>query len=156
MIRGSRGAKSSLRTSFRLRSLVQSLPEPSRKKHRSLCFFAGTPPELWNHFQNLIQNSAKPGPRPKLTAELLSRWMRPHGSKETWRNKKGRSFRQLFELVAFFWVFQENNLETGVYYIDICVFFNVCSKCVKFVPFRKQKPAKRQKFYISRRDRYAV
>lgn len=144
MIRGSRGTKSSLRTSFRLRSLVQSPPEP-RKKTRSLCFFAGTPAELWNHFQNLIQNSAKPGPRPKLTAELPSRWMRPHGSKETWRNKKGRSFRQLFEVVAFF--FRENYLETGVYYIDIC-FFDVCSKCVKYVPFHPQKTYQRQNLYI--------
>lgn len=74
---------------------------PAKKKNKAF-FFAGTPPELWNHFQNLIQNSAKPGPCPKLTKELpTSRWMRPHGYKETWRNKKGRSFRQLFEVVAF-------------------------------------------------------
>ena len=116
------------------------------KKNRSL-FFAGTPPELWNHFQNLIQNSAKPGPCPKLTKELpTSRWMRP---------QRGAHFGSFLSLLLFFLSFSGKLFRNGciLYWY---VFFDVCSKCVKVVPFRKQKPAKRQKFYISRRDRYAV
>lgn len=72
------------------------------KKHRSLCFFAGTPPELWNHFQNLIQTSAKPGPCPKLTKELpTSRWMRPHGPRKLGETKRGAHFGSFLRLSLF-------------------------------------------------------
>ena len=72
------------------------------------------------------------------------------GLRKLGETKRGAHFGSFLRLLLFF---RENYLETGVYYIDIC-FFDVCSKCVKYVPFHKQKPAKRQKLYISRRDGY--